>query len=419
MRLLVVEPNYSGGTETVSIQLVRQFTSMLECVVWALPPYRMRYYQDIIPSSDRLIYEPLHWGQDQNSIFYRRVDGGLRRLEGLLPVGSRRLHNVLSGLRLQLADARLRYLTKKHRLTHYFTTWIFNQPVPKVNNPVGAMVMDLNWRHFPENFPEASAAQLDRSFGQWLHKADVLFPISEFTLSEIRDAFPWFKGNVLVVPHGSRGPEVGRQMPVGETQIGGGGARPFFYYPAGVLVHKNHLLLLEAATILFQRGYDFDLLLSGAGTEHFLEEREHPNPAVERCRKFCAKNAGTISRRIKALGVLDRQEVDGLYRRCLSVVLPSRFEGFGLPLLEAIEHGTRVICTDIPPFIEQIKRFDYADMVKVCPANEVDALVAEMEHALNGRGNPELPAEVIAAKLARWTWKDVAVAYVESLQRLR
>ena len=415
MRLLIVEPNFSTGTETVNLGIIPELTRLVECVVWAMPDYRSGFYQKIIPASDQLIYERLCW--PKNSRFYYHIDGFLGRLSSLFPVNWKFAGRSISWLRERIAHAWLKHLIRKYRITHFFTTWIFNEEAPALPVPIGAMVMDLNWQHFPENFPETDRGALDRSFANWLKHADVVFPISDFTAEEIHGNFPRVAARVIVVPHGARGFSPASTGEITRRQ--GAPARPYFYYPASVFSHKDHKSLIEAALKLFALGYDFDLVFTGARTDCFLRSSKRSDSLSESVRQLCAENAALINGRIKCLGRIDRAEVLALYDEARAVILPSRFEGFGLPLLEAIERGARVICTDIPPFNEQIRRYDYGHYTVQFPPGSVASLAEYMEASLKSTGTAKPTLEEISARTQRWTWKDAAGAYIEAMSETR
>ena len=402
MRLLIAEHNHSTGTETVSLGIIPELLQRAERVVWAMPSYRIEFYQKIIPASDRLIYRELFWPPDCR--FHWRLFGLLQQMDLLLPRSK-----IVAGMRARLTDSWLKYLIRHHGITHFFTTWIFNVEIPRLPVPVGAMAMDLNWHQFPENFPESDRESLDRSFAKWLAEADVVFPISDFTADEMKREFPQSVRRLKVVPHGAR------ILPPAEMSVAAG-ARPYFYYPASVFAHKDHRTAIEAAIDLFSRGHDFDLIFSGVRTECLLSQNESSNPLSESLRALIEENSKVIKGRIKCLGVVDRAQVETLVLGARALVLPSRFEGFGLPLLEAIERGARVICTDIPPFLEQIHRYDYSGYATVFPAGDAVQLSSLIQTAISKPVAPRpLPAE-ITARAQRWTWKDAAAAYVDALQ---
>jgi glycosyltransferase involved in cell wall biosynthesis len=155
--------------------------------------------------------------------------------------------------------------------------------------------------------------------------------------------------------------------------------RPIFYYPARAGANKHHLTLFRACEKFFAKGHDFDLVLTGDKTEHFADR--YPcdyETAIEACRAFLQTNQILFQDRVKPRGHCARSEVDTLYKCCTAVVLPSAFEGFGLPLIEALENGAEIICSDIPPYREQLLRHGCEDQVRLFPAGDAAALAAEM-----------------------------------------
>jgi glycosyltransferase involved in cell wall biosynthesis len=60
------------------------------------------------------------------------------------------------------------------------------------------------------------------------------------------------------------------------------------------------------------------------------------------------------SRGADVRGFVDKDELAGLYRRAAAFILPSRFEGFGIPALEAMASGTPVVVSDDPALREVV-----------------------------------------------------------------
>ena len=72
----------------------------------------------------------------------------------------------------------------------------------------------------------------------------------------------------------------------------------------------------------------------------------------------------------------------------------------------------------IPPYREQLLRHGCEDQVWLVPAGDAKALAAEMEKILIASRQPLWRKRSQSNALQRWTWKDAASAYVESLSAL-
>ncbi|HEY4284917.1 MAG TPA: glycosyltransferase [Chthoniobacterales bacterium] len=410
IRLLLREHGIPGGCETVNIQLVKEFAELVDLVVWVMPISRLNYFQQILPPSDRLIYEPQFWSRET------WIQNSAKKAEAFVRQKSPQTHPTVQNLRHALWDLRLKWIVHRYKITHSFCSWV-HVTVPRINVPTGVMVMDVMWKHFPDSFGHGTQDWVDCRFRNWLKKAAVLFPVSETTTQDIKRFYPWYNGPIRVVPHGALSEQCngGSSAPSPETSD----SRPIFYYPARAGINKDHLTLFKACEKLFAKGLDFDLVLTGHNTEHFANRHPYDDDnAIEACRASLQANRILFQGRIKSRGYCTRSEVDSLYKCCTAVVLPSTFEGFGLPLIEALESGAEIICSDIPPYREQLLRHHCEDQVRLFPAGDSTALAAEMEKVLIASRQPLWRKRSQSGAFERWTWKDAATAYLESLAAL-
>ena len=112
----------------------------------------------------------------------------------------------------------------------------------------------------------------------------------------------------------------------------------FLFVGARSAPYKNFRVLLEAYSIFSARFPDGPhLVVAGP-----------PCTAADRILLEGKK----IVDRVRFTGIVATQELRTLYRRSTAFVFPSRYEGFGIPLLEAMEAGAPVLCSDSSCFPE-------------------------------------------------------------------
>lgn len=118
--------------------------------------------------------------------------------------------------------------------------------------------------------------------------------------------------------------------------------RPFIYYPAATWPHKNHKILLDAFKLLCEyTSFTGDLVLTGIA----MQSNDTLMAEIGRL---------GLAKRVKVLGYLPKEELPCLYHLARIMVFPSLFEGFGIPLVEAMACGCPVICANTTSLPEVI-----------------------------------------------------------------
>jgi glycosyltransferase involved in cell wall biosynthesis len=143
-----------------------------------------------------------------------------------------------------------------------------------------------------------------------------------------------------------------------------------------------------------------------------LLERDEP-----RLRLFVAGALGDGLRiddgsAVNVLGFIDDAMLGGFYRGADVFAFPSRYEGFGLPVLEAMAYGVPVITTNVAAIPEVA-----GDAALYVPPDDVDALAAAIARV---RSDPALAESLRArgrARAASMTWTKTAEATLDVLER--
>lgn len=126
-------------------------------------------------------------------------------------------------------------------------------------------------------------------------------------------------------------------------------------------------------------------------------------------RGFAAKEIeGLAGKSVQITGWIPRRELYELYRGARGLIFPSTFEGFGMPVLEAMAAGVPVACSDIPPLREiagsTVHFFDpFSDQ--------------EMADALQLLASGQIPTQAAQRRASEFTWQKTARATLDYLRR--
>lgn len=121
---------------------------------------------------------------------------------------------------------------------------------------------------------------------------------------------------------------------------------PYILYPANVAEHKNHVSLFAALSKRKRR--DVKLVLCGYGTEAIGQPGLTENAYLNRLNKLIRDRQLVPGMDFEAHGYVDDPAVEALWRGALGLIMPTRAEGMGLPINEALNRRLPAIASDIP-----------------------------------------------------------------------
>ena len=253
---------------------------------------------------------------------------------------SPRFHFVPTGVRARVRPNRILYeqtvlpsLLRRDAIGVLFNPG-FTGPVSFARMSV-TVFHDLQHKRHPEFF-----RWFDRPFWNVLLWASAtrsrsLIAVSGATASDLARYYPASANRISVVPHGVD-TEFFR---IAERRADANPAEPFLLTVSTLHPHKNIDRLMQAFAEFRQLRPEFRLVI--AGLDGFAAA------ALERRRLALGLEAS-----VRFTGWIPREELYRLFESADAFIAPSRFEGFGMPLSEALAAGIPTACSTIAPFDE-------------------------------------------------------------------
>jgi glycosyltransferase involved in cell wall biosynthesis len=264
---------------------------------------------------------------------------------------------------------------------------------PAGDVPLVVTVHDAAPMVMPEAFTRRGVIFHRQGFAAAAKRARLVIAVSEFSADEIAAHTPIARDRIRVVPNGVDVVAATAHQ-VDETRRSFGiDDRPYVFWAGTFQPRKNVRVLLDAFARLDADALPHRLVLAGPpGWKPDDEDGE------------VARRLGD---RVRLLGPVAREHIFPLFAGADLFAFPSRHEGFGIPVLEAMAQGTAVLCADIPALREVAG--DAAQFVRPDDVTGwVDALRAlltddEARAALVARGYE---------RVARYSWERCTAATV-------
>ncbi len=262
------------------------------------------------------------------------------------------------------------------------------------------VIHDLTPIIFPQ-FHRKHSQILQKIFlGRILRNADMVLTNSEHTSRDVEKYYPVTKGKIVSGLLGKEElyqPTNSRQY-LEQKELNS----PYFLFVGTIEPRKNLLILLEAfADYKKTDNEDTKLILVGGNgwkSESFLEAlNKHPNRTD-----------------IIRPGYVEKKYLPELYSHCKAFIYPSLYEGFGLPILEAMACGAIVITSDVSSMPEV-----GGEAAFYINPSLSSSLLTQMEVVSNLS-----PAEIVDRKsnsieqASQFSWEEFAMNFKRNVERL-
>lgn len=271
---------------------------------------------------------------------------------------------------------------------YYSGTWW--SPVPQV---IG--VCDVSFSLFPHEFPSWLSFK-PKLFARPTYRcATRVFTISEFSRNEIIRVFGLSLEKVVVVPVGSEALNRRCERLTAATILASTNA-PFFLFVGSLLPRRQIAAVLQA---LAQLPPHLHLLVTGENDPQRLAQLR------------AQAEQWHVAGRVHCLGHVTDDALEQLYAKAVALVYPSIYEGFGLPLLEAMRAGLPVVAWDIPVFREVA-----GEAAVLLPVGDVSGLAKVMTRMTADDEFRWRLSDAGRRRAATFSWRHAARIFLAMLQ---
>jgi glycosyltransferase involved in cell wall biosynthesis len=253
------------------------------------------------------------------------------------------------------------------------------------------VVHDLAFERFPHAYSWADRAYLQLTTRWAVSRCPILITDSESTKSDLIDLYGVKPERIRVVYLGGGEPTEPIAAPA--SRLAGLGLRGTFVLQVGrVEARKNQAAALAAV----ERLDGVTLAVAGPERDAALAARLRASP---KCR---------------VLGIVDQPTLELLYQKAAAVVVPSLYEGFGLPVLEAMKRGKVVVAAST----SSLPEVGGDAVLYVDDARDPAALAAALETAIRDTAVRARLGRAAPKQAAQFTWDRCAAALAAVIREL-
>jgi len=252
-------------------------------------------------------------------------------------------------------------------------------------------VFDMSIKRFPETHPAGRVKFFNEYFDKRIPNANHILSISEFTKNELVEIMgispdkitvtPLAQPENFYAPSNSQIEQFKKEKQLPDN---------YFLYLGNIEPRKNLISLIHAYKNFSESKHNIKLILAGEQT--WLSE-----PVIQEIKNLNLENSVFLP------GYLDENDLPLWYGSALAFVYPSKYEGFGLPVIEAMAAGTPVITSNISSLPEVA-----GDAAVLISPDDIDAWANSMATIANSSEMRERYINSGITRASEFSWEKCA-----------
>lgn len=298
----------------------------------------------------------------------------------------------------------LHLLTQSKKINLFFSLSHYSplfSPCPTIPT-----IHDLGYLKFKDQFTKKDLYQLIKWTKQSIKKASHIITVSNFSKKEIQKIYKVKASDISIAYNGvDSPPKIDSKKEKKVLDSYNLETQKYFLYLGTLKPNKNIPFLIKSFSLFCKKelaksnNKSFKLVI--AGKKGWLFDKI-----------FATVKEEGLTDRVIFTDYIDEQQKWILYKNAISLLLPSIYEGFGIPAIEAMKVGTPVIASNIPPLKEIIKNSGlFTD-----PTNQEDFC-----HQMIQIINPEIRqkySKLGKIEADKFTWQKTAQSILETFNSL-
>lgn len=268
--------------------------------------------------------------------------------------------------------------------------------------PAVPSILDVQHEFFPQYFDKKILKNIRINTRTTLQKAEGIITISEYSKRTIIDKYKIPDKKIKVTHLCSDGCFEQKRDDNKQKEIKERIGADYIFYPANTWPHKNHINLLKAYSILKENYHtELKLVLTGDGKQQ-----------TKQIAHYISENK--LEDDIHYLGYVHQNEMPYIFANATVLAFPSVFEGFGIPLVEAMKAEVAIACSNCGSIPEVAG--DAAIYFDAYSPEDIAEKISMLEN------NSELRNELIEKgkiQAQKFSWEKCAKETVSYLKKIK